>query len=55
MKIFLKIMLVNIIVCISIFNSNSVFGTERLVDIPVPPDNHGFADFSDDDSQESKI
>ena len=50
MKKILSIMGIIIVFILGIYTN--VFATGRLVDIPVPPDNHGMADFTEEEAAE---
>lgn len=50
MKKFLFIFSMLILLVTSLYSR--VYATERLVDIPVPPDNHGMADFTENEAAE---
>jgi len=50
MKKILSIMGIIIVFVLGIYTN--VFATGRLVDIPVPPDNHGMADFTEEEAAE---
>ena len=50
MKKILSIMGIIIVFVLGIYTN--VFATDRLVDIPVPPDNHGMADFTEEEAAE---
>ena len=50
MKKILSIMEIIIVFILGIYTN--VFATGRLVDIPVPPDNHGMADFTEEEAAE---
>ena len=45
-----KLFKIAIIVIILLNTYTLVYATERLVDIPVPPDNHGMADFTEEEA-----
>lgn len=50
MKKFLCLVSTIILFIFSLYSTT--YATERLVDIPVPPDNHGMADFTENEAAE---
>ena len=50
MKKILSVMVIIIVFVLGIYTN--VLATDRLVDIPVPPDNHGMADFTEEEAAE---